>query len=182
MRFANASPAGAISTGGCMRSVRRATGTAALVAVCLGAPCYAADLTPTEDSSWVALRDPNMAASHLNSILIFGGFMSTTNFGSTLVFNTFPVFTSSIAGQKYDNFIVGGAYQRDFYTFGGGFVFAAEVGIADRFGHYAVCCDASGPGQSVLTSGIVNSGELWVNCGQDRQSATSRWCCSIVFG
>jgi hypothetical protein len=136
---------------------------AAMVAVGIVAPCYAADLSPapTEDSSWVELRDPHLAVSHPNSILIFGGAMSTTNFGSTLVFNTFPVFTSSIAGQKYDNFIVGGAYQRDLYAFASGFVFAAEVGIADRFGHYAVCCDASGPGQSVLTSGLVNSGELW---------------------
>ena len=38
---------------------------------------------------------------------------------------------------------------------------AGEIGIADRFGHYAVCCDASGPGQTVITSGIVNSGEFW---------------------
>jgi hypothetical protein len=134
---------------------------AALAAGCLGMPCYAADLSPADGPSVVSLRDPAFAATHPNSLLVFGGAMSTVNFGSTLFFDTFPVFTGSIGGRKYDNFIAGGAYQRDWYSFGSGFVIAGEIGIADRFGHYAVCCDPSGPGQTVLTSGIVNSGELW---------------------
>lgn len=126
-----------------------------------GMQARAADLAPAAGPSWISLQDPSLATSHPNSILLFGGAMSTTNFGSTLVFNTFPVFTSSIAGQKYDNFIVGGAYQRDVYSFASGFVVSGEVGLADRFGHFAVCCDASGPGQTVVTSGVINSGELW---------------------
>ena len=139
---------------------------AALAAGCLGASCLgtpgcAADLTPADRSSVVSLRDPVFPTTLPNSIFVFGGFMSTVNFGSTLIFDTYPVFTGSIAGQKYDNFIVGAAYQRDFYSFGSGFVFAGEIGIADRFGHYAVCCDAIGPGQTVITSGVLNSGELW---------------------
>jgi hypothetical protein len=151
---------------GYVMGLRLWANAAALVAGCVGASClgmqcYAADLTPADSSSVVSLHAPALAATLPNSLFVFGGFMSTVNFGSTLVFDTFPVFTSSIAGQKYDNFIAGAAYQRDFYSFGSGFVVAGEVGIADRFGHYAVCCDASGPGQTVITSGVVNSGELW---------------------
>lgn len=148
--------------GGPRRRLPRVGLCAAALTVNLGTQGQAADLSPAQDVSWISLQPiPSFGASHPNSILLFGGAMSTTNFGSTLVFNTFPVFTTSIAGQDYDNFIIGAAYQRDLYSFPSGFVVAGEVGIADRFGHYAVCCDASGPGQTVLTSGIVNSGELW---------------------
>jgi hypothetical protein len=134
----------------------------ALLVASVSMQCEAADLSPTPGSSWISLQpDPSFGASHPNSIVVFGGAMSTTNFGSTLVFNTFPVFTTSIAGQDYDNFIIGAAYQRDFYDLPSGFVVAGEVGMADRFGHYAVCCDAGGPGQTVRISGILNSGELW---------------------
>jgi hypothetical protein len=127
---------------------------AALVAACIAVPCHAADF-----SDFVSLNDPSDGASRQNSLFVFYGRMSTTNLGSTLFFNSVPLFTDAITGQKYDNFIAGAAYQRDFYRIDG-FVIAAEIGIADRFGHYIDCCEPSSP--TVYTSTIVNSGELWL--------------------
>jgi hypothetical protein len=57
---------------------------------------------------------------------------------------------------SYDNYIVGAAYQHRFRELGYGFVLAGEVGVADRFGHYSVCCDPQ-----ILSSDIRHSGELW---------------------
>ena len=56
----------------------------------------------------------------------------------------------------YDNYIVGGAYQRDFFQFNSGFLIGAEVGLADRFGHYRICCDIM-----AYSSGVTHSAELW---------------------
>lgn len=135
-------------------AARMAWGVAvALVAVCMAMPCHAADF-----SDIISFNDPTNGASRPNSVLLFYGRMSTTNLGSTLVFNEFPLGTHAITGAKYDNFIAGGAYQRDVFRYGGG-VIAAEIGIADRFGHYQDCCIPSAP--TVYVSRDVNSGEFW---------------------
>ena len=56
----------------------------------------------------------------------------------------------------YDNYIVGGAYQRDFFQFNSGLLLGAEVGLADRFGHYSVCCNTI-----VYSNKLVQSAEFW---------------------
>lgn len=75
--------------------------------------------------------------------------MSTSSLGSTLKFNL-----DHPAGDiRYDNYIVGAAYNRDFYKLGYGFTLGAEVGIADRFGYYALCCNPIAKSSTVLNSG-----------------------------
>lgn len=81
--------------------------------------------------------------------------MSTTVFGSTLFFNTGLMEAHSYGPISYDNSIVGAGYQRQFYRYGG-FTLGGEIGIADRFGNYAQCCNPV-----VLSSSTLNSGELW---------------------
>jgi hypothetical protein len=88
-----------------------------------------------------------------DSIFLFAGAMSTTSLASTLQFNL----DQPAALIKYDNNIVGAAYNHDFYKLGFGFTLGAEVGVADRFGHYAICCDTI-----VKSSSVLNSAELWV--------------------
>ena len=51
---------------------------------------------------------------------------------------------------------MGGAYQRDFFQFNSGLLIGAEVGLADRFGNYRICCDTI-----VVSNGVTNSAELW---------------------
>jgi hypothetical protein len=123
---------------------------AALMLAGIAVQGHAADLP-----DWATFVEPPADTSHLNYVFVFGGRMSTSNFGSTLVYNTFPVFTGALTPPNYDNYIVGGAYQRDFYRYGG-IVIAGEVGIADRFGHYAECCSTI-----VMSSSMLNSGEFW---------------------
>ena len=87
-----------------------------------------------------------------DSIFVFGGALSTSSLGSTLKFNL-----DQPAGTiKYDNYIAGAAYNHDFYKLGFGFTLGVEVGIADRFGHYALCCNTI-----IKSSSLLNSGELW---------------------
>ena len=104
---------------------------------------------PASGARWLSFAefDPLIKP---DSIFVFGGVMSTGGLGSTEIFNY------NIRGIKYDNYIVGGAYNHDFYRLGYGFTLGGEIGIADRFGHYAVCCDTV-----VKSSSILNSGELW---------------------
>ena len=93
------------------------------------------------------------ALNRPDSIFLFAGAMSTTSLGSTLQFNL-----DQPAGTlKYDNQIVGAAYNHEFYELGLGFTLGAEIGIADRFGHYANCCEPI-----VKSSSLLNSAELWV--------------------
>ena len=87
-----------------------------------------------------------------DSIFVFGGALSTTSLGSTLKFNLDHPANSI----KYDNYIAGAAYNHDFYRLGFGFTLGAEVGIADRFGNYALCCTTV-----IKSSSLLNSGELW---------------------
>jgi hypothetical protein len=87
-----------------------------------------------------------------DSIFVFGGALSTTSLGSTLKFNL----DHPADAIKYDNYIAGAAYNHDFYRLGFGFTLGAEVGIADRFGYYALCCTTV-----IKSSSLLNSGELW---------------------
>ena len=70
------------------------------------------------------------------SVFGFAGRTNSGNLGSTFAFGSGapePIF--------FDNFIVGGAYQRDLIQFNSGVLIGAEVGLADRFGNYSLCCD-----------------------------------------
>ena len=85
------------------------------------------------------------------SLFGFAGGTNSGNLGDTFAFGIGAPRTIF-----YDNYIVGGAYQRDLLQFNSGILIGAEVGIADRFGHYQVCCDTI-----VYSSGITHSAELW---------------------
>jgi hypothetical protein len=109
-----------------------------------GAHCSAADLV--SPISFAEQSEPP------NSILVFAGRMSTTDIWSTMAYNL----NKTGAGPYYDNYIVGAAYDRDLFDLSHGFYFGAEVGIADRFGYYKVCCDPV-----VMSNSIVQSPEVW---------------------
>ena len=85
------------------------------------------------------------------SVFGFAGRTNSGNLGDTFAFGVG-------APQRifYDNYIVGGAYQRDFYQFNSGVLIGAEVGLADRFGNYKVCCDTL-----TYSNGVTHSAELW---------------------
>ena len=67
------------------------------------------------------------------------GFAGRTNSGNLK--DTFAFGVGAPQRLFYDNYIVGGAYQRDFFQFNSGVLVGAEVGLADRFGNYRICCD-----------------------------------------
>jgi hypothetical protein len=110
----------------------------------------AADLMP--DRPYVApARTPVVAPEPArNSIFIFGGRMSAGSIGETALFNL------TLDGQqRWDNYIVGGAYQRDVWRWGP-IIFGLEVGVADRFGRYESCCKPP-----VRSDSVLHAGELW---------------------
>ena len=113
-----------------------------------GPHCDAADL----DSPIPFSAEQTSPASHPNSILMFAGRMSTTNIYNTMLF----ALNENGGGPRYDNYIVGAAYDRDLVDLGHGFYFGVEVGIADRYGNYKQCCYPI-----VSSSSIVQSAELW---------------------
>jgi hypothetical protein len=86
------------------------------------------------------------------SVFLFGGRTNSGNLGDTFKFGI-GVPSSELT---YDNYIVGGAYQRDFFQFNSGLLLGAEVGLADRFGHYKVCCDTV-----TYADRVMHSAELW---------------------
>jgi hypothetical protein len=81
-----------------------------------GSGCHAADF-----SDEVPL--PTWLDQPPNSILLFGGQFTTVDF--------YKSFTPTAPHEN--NYIVGGAYERDFYQ-KWGFVLGTEVGVANRFG------------------------------------------------
>src|SRR5665647_264982 len=104
-------------------------------------PGFCAELPsppPQDDPVHALTMNPNASDPLLrpDSIFVFGGALSTTSLGSTLKFNL----DHPADSIKYDNQIAGAAYDHDFYRLGFGFTLGAEVGIADRFGYYALCC------------------------------------------
>jgi hypothetical protein len=88
-----------------------------------------------------------------HSIFLFGGMLSATPLGSTLQFSL----DKPPGTIGYDNYIAGAAYNYDFYQLPLGITLGAEVGVADRFGHYSLCCNTI-----VKSSDLVHSGELWI--------------------
>jgi hypothetical protein len=90
--------------------------------------------------------------SSSNSVQVFGGLMSTRSLLSTLTYNL----QYQDVRPAYDNYMAGVAYDHDFWRWGKVVKMGAEVGVADRFGHYAVCCDIK-----VYSSSMLNSGEVW---------------------
>ena len=85
------------------------------------------------------------------SVFGFAGRTNSGNLGSTFAFGSGapePIF--------FDNFIIGGAYQRDFVHFNSGVLIGAEIGLADRFGNYSLCCD-----RVVRSNRVAHSAELW---------------------
>ena len=126
---------------------------ASLAAVFICGSAYSADFLPAQAET-VPIRRVDFVAAAApaapqNSIFVFAGRLSTTAMGDTALFNL------GFDGQGYDNFVAGIAYQRDLWRWHG-FVIAAEVGVADRFGHYRVCCTIAAERGS-----LVQSGELW---------------------
>ena len=107
---------------------------------------------PEADYSY--LLTPFKLASQPNlkqSVFGFAGRTNSGNLGDTFAFGVG-------APQRifYDNYIVGGAYQRDFFQFNSGVLVGAEVGLADRFGNYRICCDTI-----AYSNGVTHSAELW---------------------
>ena len=103
---------------------------------------YSFPLTPFKLAS-----QPNLK----QSVFGFAGRTNSGNLGDTFAFGVG-------APQRifYDNYIVGGAYQRDFFQFNSGVLIGAEVGLADRFGNYRICCDSV-----AYSNGVMHSAELW---------------------
>ena len=77
------------------------------------------------------------------SVFGFAGRTNSGNLGSTFAFGS-----GAPEAIFFDNYIIGGAYQRDFIQFNSGVLIGAEVGLADRFGNYSLCCDSGGPFKS----------------------------------
>ena len=115
---------------------------------------------PSKVAPVLPLQNRTRTASPDDSIFFFAGRLSTSNMGSTATFNTVAVDTT-LESPYYDNYIVGAVYQRRFRELGHRFVLGGEIGIADRFGHYLVCCGSKLITQTVTSSDIRHSGELW---------------------
>ena|SRR5215212_8480972 len=90
--------------------------------------------------------------SSKQSVFVFGGWTSSTDVWSTALFNLNKLDKPQ---KLYDNNIVGAAYQRDVVGFGRA-IFGVELGLADRFGHYKVCCISI-----VESKSVVHSAEIW---------------------
>jgi hypothetical protein len=109
---------------------------------------------PAADDSLSYLLTPFKLASQPNlkqSVFGFAGRMDSGNLGSTFVYGY-----GAPESIFYDNYIVGGAYQRDLFQFNSGLLIGAEVGLADRFGHYSICCNTI-----AYSNSMVQSAELW---------------------
>ena len=143
------------------------------------------DITaPLPEQNPVAAIDPDYlflnpfkltSSAHLKqSVFGFAGRTNSGNLGST-----FAVGIGNPGTIVFDNYIVGGAYQRDFIQFNSGILIGAEVGIADRFGTYRICCDTvvrsdrSRTFSRTLGRGIFSSRRPRVV----RYAANFAWCC-----
>jgi hypothetical protein len=107
---------------------------------------------PETDYSY--LLTPFKLASQPNlkqSVFGFAGRTNSGNLGDTFAFGVG-------APQRifYDNYIVGGAYQRDFFQFNSGVLVGTEVGLAERFGNYKICCDTI-----AYSNSMAHSAEVW---------------------
>ncbi len=128
---------------------------------------YSYFLTPFKLAS-----QPNLK----QSVFGFAGRIDSGNLGSTFVYGL-----GAPERLFYDNYIIGGAYQRDFFQFNSGILIGAEVGLADRFGHYSICCD-----RIVYSNSVVQSAEFWAGASFRTQGIalfdTVRVSPGFVFG
>ena len=116
--------------------------------------CLLACSAPAQGIEW-----PSVQRANEHSLFLFGGRTSPTDLWSTAVFNL----NQPGSRIRYDNAIIGGAFRRDLLQLGKGFYVSGEIGVADRFGHYKVCCY---PVPSLgRTEHEVHSGELWGGIG-----------------
>jgi hypothetical protein len=124
-----------------------------VIAILIACSLFFSSASRADDfsTSMVNLAQPDSVNSS-DALVVFGGRMSTTSLGSTFVFNV----GQRITGPAYDNYIAGLAYDHDFWRFRDLLVVGAEVGVANRFGHYVVCCDIL-----VVSPDIVQSWEAW---------------------
>jgi hypothetical protein len=115
------------------------------------------------------LQPSEAARTRPNSVLLFGGRLSTTDLTSTLLFNLnySPHPGSQGAKPAFDNDIVGVEYERDVLQLAHDLRLRAEGGIDDRFGHYLVCCLTLNPrdplraDRTSRTRGLTQSVEVW---------------------
>jgi hypothetical protein len=107
---------------------------------------------PEADYSY--LLTPFKLASQPNLKQSVFGFAGRTNSGNLK--DTFAFGVGAPQRMFYDNYIVGGVYQRDLLQFNSGILVGAEVGLADRFGNYKICCDTI-----AHSNGVMHSAELW---------------------
>ncbi|MGZ5545197.1 MAG: hypothetical protein ACXWIU_11020 [Limisphaerales bacterium] len=134
---------------------------------------------PAADDSLSYLLPPFKLASQPNlkqSVFGFVGRTDSGNLGSTFVYGV-----GAPERIFFDNYIVGGAYQRDFLQFNSGLLIGAEIGLADRFGHYSICCDTL-----VYSNSVVQSAEFWAGASIRTQGIalfdTVRVSPGFVFG
>jgi hypothetical protein len=144
-----------------MRHLLMVLAIVAPVATCLGQSGPVQQPVPLQ-------QPPDAARTRPNSIMVFGGRMSTTDFTSSLLFNQNYTTHYNIGQQDWDNHIAGVDYERDLIGLARDLRVRAEVGIDDRFGRYAVCCLIPYPGdpktypdRTVFTHGHIHSAELW---------------------
>jgi hypothetical protein len=107
---------------------------------------------PAADYSY--FLTPFKLASQPNLKQSIFGFAGRTNSGN--LGNTFGFGLGAPQAIFYDNYIVGGVYQRDFFQFNSGILIGAEIGLADRFGKYTICCDTI-----AYSNSMTHSAELW---------------------
>ena len=117
-------------------------------------PAAGSRVTGNPEADYSYLFTPFKLASQPNLKQSVFGFAGRTNSGNLR--NTFVFGVGAPQSIFYDNYIVGGAYQRDFVQFNSGIMIGAEVGLADRFGTYKVCCDTL-----TYSNGVTHSAELW---------------------
>jgi hypothetical protein len=120
-----------------------------------------AQVVPTQASS-------GATRTKRNSVMVFGGRLSTTDFTSTLLLNLNYAPKGGFGKQAFDNYIAGVDYERDMLEVAHDVRLRVEVGIDDRFGHYAVCClipkphDPRYADHTVWDSSLIHSAELRV--------------------
>jgi hypothetical protein len=124
-----------------------------VASVCLlgvGSTAEAADVAAPLPQASAFQTPPADLSRKADSVFVFAGALSTRNMGATANFDIhWPI------GPNYDNYIVGAAYNHDFYSLYG-FAVGGEVGLADRFGYFRQCCD-----RVIKSTSMVSSPELW---------------------
>jgi len=113
---------------------------------------------PADDTSHAPTSRPN-------SVLLFAGRLSTTDLASTMLFNL--RYTPTQGKPSFDNDIVGLEYERDLLEVAHDVRLRAEGGVAERYGHYLVCClqvpdNVPHPDLTQRLNGRVYSTEAWL--------------------